>query len=152
MQLPAISALLFVLSVGVSAVPMRERRAADAATQTANGQQATSENNNFKSLTATSSCTAGQDACVNDQFAQCVGGKFVLQACGPGTVCASLPLVNSKGTSITCTTAADRDARIAAATGGSAAGVVQRRASAGAESRGGPRVRAPAAEGRGGAV
>lgn len=28
--------------------------------------------------------------------------------------CASLPLVNSAGTSITCTTASDRDARIAA--------------------------------------
>ena len=39
--------------------------------------------------------------------------------------CAALPLVNSAGTSVTCTTAADRDARIAAtgakaATGGKA--------------------------------
>ena len=34
--------------------------------------------------------------------------------------CAALPLVNSAGTSVTCTTAADRDARIAA-TGATAA-------------------------------
>ncbi|RPD62601.1 hypothetical protein L226DRAFT_327636 [Lentinus tigrinus ALCF2SS1-7] len=85
-----------------------------------NGQDAIALNDKFKTLTPDSSCNAGDIACVDDKFAQCVGGKFVLQACGGGTICAALPLVNSAGTSVTCTTAADRDARIAA-TGATAA-------------------------------
>ncbi|TFK87032.1 hypothetical protein K466DRAFT_565634 [Polyporus arcularius HHB13444] len=85
-----------------------------------NGQDAIAQNDKFKALTPASTCNAGDIACVNDQFAQCVGGKFVLQPCGGGTICAALPLVNSAGTSVTCTTAADRDARIAA-TGATAA-------------------------------
>ena len=44
-----------------------------------------------------------------------MGGKFVLESCGSGLICAALPLVNSRGTSVTCDTAADRDARIATA-------------------------------------
>lgn len=42
------------------------------------------------------------------------------EACAPSLVCAALPLVNSAGTSITCTTSADAATRIAAtgATGG----------------------------------
>ncbi|KAI0709640.1 hypothetical protein C8T65DRAFT_695640 [Cerioporus squamosus] len=87
-----------------------------------NGQDAIAQNNKFKTLTPDSSCNAGDIACVNDKFAQCVGGKFVLQACGGGTICAALPLVNSAGTSVTCTTAADRDARIAATGATAAAG------------------------------
>ncbi|KAF9478723.1 hypothetical protein BDN70DRAFT_986367 [Pholiota conissans] len=80
----------------------------------ANGQAAIALNDKFKTLTPDSPCTAPEDACVNDKFAQCVGGKFVLQSCGPGTGCAALPLVNSPGTSVTCTTSADLAARIAA--------------------------------------
>ncbi|KAJ7785747.1 hypothetical protein B0H16DRAFT_1354563 [Mycena metata] len=85
-----------------------------------NGQDAIALNDQFKTLTATSPCTAGQNACVNQQFAQCVGSTFTLQPCAGGTICAALPLVNSAGTSITCTTQADLDARIAA-TGATAA-------------------------------
>ncbi|KAF9569815.1 hypothetical protein CPC08DRAFT_701682 [Agrocybe pediades] len=85
-----------------------------AAFDLANGQAAIALNDKFKTLNANSPCTAGEDACVDNKFAQCVGGKFVLQACGPGTICAALPLVNSAGTSVTCTTQADLDARIAA--------------------------------------
>ncbi|KAG6884067.1 hypothetical protein C0992_007090 [Termitomyces sp. T32_za158] len=88
--------------------------------QLQNGQDAITQNDQFASLTADSACTEGQDACVNGGFAQCVGGKFVITQCGSGTICAALPLVNKAGTSITCTTAADRDARIAA-TGATAA-------------------------------
>ncbi|KAF9258612.1 hypothetical protein L218DRAFT_909265 [Marasmius fiardii PR-910] len=79
-----------------------------------NGEDAIALNDKFKGLKADSPCNAGEDACVNDQFAQCVGGKFVLQPCAATLICAALPLVNSAGTSVTCTTAADRDARIAA--------------------------------------
>lgn len=62
----------------------------------------------------------GDQACVDSQFAQCVGGKFALTSCGSGIVCAALPLVNSAGTSITCDTLADAVQRIenTGATGG----------------------------------
>ncbi|KAI0657911.1 hypothetical protein C8Q70DRAFT_1055291 [Cubamyces menziesii] len=79
-----------------------------------NGKDAIALNQKFQSLTPNSSCQTGEDACIDNKFAQCVNGKFVLQQCGGGLICAALPLVNSAGTSITCTTAADRDARIAA--------------------------------------
>ncbi|KAI0358979.1 hypothetical protein OH77DRAFT_1493941 [Trametes cingulata] len=86
-----------------------------------NGKDAIALNQKFATLTPDSPCTAGENACVDSKFAQCVNGKFVTQACAGGLVCAALPLVNSPGTSITCTTAADRDARIAA-TGATAGG------------------------------
>ncbi|KAG6835668.1 hypothetical protein H0H93_015927 [Arthromyces matolae] len=82
--------------------------------QLQNGKDAIALNDKFSSLTASSPCTEGEDACVNGGFAQCVGGTFVITQCAGGTICAALPLVNKPGTSITCTTAADRDARIAA--------------------------------------
>ena len=78
-----------------------------------NGEQAIQQNEQFKSLTADSTCTSG-NACVNNSFAQCVGGKYVLQPCNSGLICAALPLVNSPGTSIACTTESDVQSRIAA--------------------------------------
>lgn len=68
-------------------------------------------NAQFAALTANSSCTDGQSACVQGQFAQCVSGKFMLSSCGSLT-CVALPLVNSPGTSVTCDTQADAEARI----------------------------------------
>jgi len=68
-------------------------------------------NAQFATLTADSSCTDGQSACVQGQFAQCVSGKFMLSSCGSLT-CLALPLVNSAGTSVTCDTQADAEARI----------------------------------------
>ncbi|KAH9846622.1 hypothetical protein C2E23DRAFT_788911 [Lenzites betulinus] len=106
------------LALAASASPRFYPRASFTAQ---NGKDAVALNQKFATLNANSPCTAGENACVNSQFAQCVNGKFVLQSCGSGLVCAALPLVNSAGTSITCTTAADRDARIAA-TGNAAAG------------------------------
>jgi len=84
-----------------------------------NGKAAQKLNAEFASLTSSSKCTSG-NACVNGQFAQCVNGSFVLQACSGGTQCFALPLVNSPGTSITCSTEADALARIqnTGATGG----------------------------------
>ncbi|TFK52094.1 hypothetical protein OE88DRAFT_1608390, partial [Heliocybe sulcata] len=88
----------------------------------ANGQAAQKLNAQFATLTADSSCTDGEDACIGSSFAKCVNGNYVLMECntGAGLTCAALPLVNSAGTSITCTTQADALARIAAtgATGG----------------------------------
>ncbi|KAE9383550.1 hypothetical protein BT96DRAFT_1009042 [Gymnopus androsaceus JB14] len=40
-----------------------------------NGQQAQASNAQFATLTTSSSCTSGQDACVNGGFAQCVNGS-----------------------------------------------------------------------------
>ncbi|KAG5641750.1 hypothetical protein DXG03_004295 [Asterophora parasitica] len=79
-----------------------------------NGQDAKALNAKFATLSVNSSCNAGDIACVGGGFAQCVGGKFSVTQCAGGTICAALPLVNSRGTSITCTFPADVDARIAA--------------------------------------
>ncbi|KAJ8521252.1 hypothetical protein ONZ45_g2009 [Pleurotus djamor] len=85
-----------------------------------NGKDAQAQNAQFASLTAASACQDGQQACVEGAFAQCVNGRFVLTQCAGTLTCAALPLVNKPGTSITCTTQADAEARIAAsgATGG----------------------------------
>ncbi|KAH7912983.1 hypothetical protein BJ138DRAFT_1124720 [Hygrophoropsis aurantiaca] len=101
------------LSALASARPGLKRRASGSSFVLQNGIDAINQNNEFKTLTSSSSCTSG-DACVNSQFAQCVSGSYVLTPCGSSLICAALPLVNSAGTSITCTTQADVDARIAA--------------------------------------
>ncbi|GLB38862.1 hypothetical protein LshimejAT787_0600240 [Lyophyllum shimeji] len=79
-----------------------------------NGKDAKALNAQFAGLTPASPCNDGQQACVAGGFAQCVGGKFQITQCAGATICAALPLVNKPGTSITCTTQADVDARIAA--------------------------------------
>ncbi|KAH9479464.1 hypothetical protein JR316_0008058 [Psilocybe cubensis] len=86
----------------------------------ANGKDAQALNAKFATLTADSACTAGENACINGGFAQCVNGKFAVTGCAGGLTCVALPLVNSRGTSITCDTTADALARIQAtgATGG----------------------------------
>jgi len=85
-----------------------------------NGQDAQQLNSQFAQLNASSPCQEGENACVNGQFAQCVSGSFVLQQCAATTECLALPLVNSAGTTITCTTQSDAISRIAAtgSTGG----------------------------------
>ncbi|THH07938.1 hypothetical protein EW145_g3041 [Phellinidium pouzarii] len=111
-------AVIFCLSLGFSALARPAPQTSSFAKQ--NGEDAIKQNDQFANLTPDSSCTTGENACVNSQFAQCVSGKFVLQSCGSGLICAALPLVNSAGTSITCATQSDVDSRIAAtgATGG----------------------------------
>ena len=52
----------------------------------------------FEGLTADSPCTAGEDPCVNGNFAQCVNGKFALTPCAQPLQCFALPLVNKAGT------------------------------------------------------
>jgi hypothetical protein len=79
----------------------------------ANGLAAQKLNAYFATLTPTSACTEGQNACVNNDFAQCTGGNFVLQPCGASSICVALPLVNSVGTSTTCDTESDALTRIA---------------------------------------
>jgi len=100
--------LCLAVAVAVAAHPMDRR----AAFTEKNGQEAIALNNKFAGLSKSSSCTTGENACVGSQFAQCAGGKFVTVACGPGEICAALPLVNAAGTSIACITASERDVRI----------------------------------------
>ncbi|KAI0708711.1 hypothetical protein C8Q72DRAFT_790776 [Fomitopsis betulina] len=85
-----------------------------------NGQKAQQQNAQFAALTASDSCDEGAEACVGGDFAQCVDGAWVTQSCGSTLQCFALPLVNSAGTSITCTTQSDAASRIAntGATGG----------------------------------
>jgi len=85
-----------------------------------NGIDAQELNAEFSALNVNSPCQGTEQACVEGSFAQCVNGSFQLSQCAGGTQCFALPLVNSPGTSITCTTEADAAARIAntGATGG----------------------------------
>ena len=71
-------------------------------------------------LTLGSSRTAGENTCINGGFAQCVCGQFVDSGCPASLKCFALPLIDSEGTSITCTTQQDAEAHISAtgATGG----------------------------------
>jgi len=114
------SVALITLALCLSSASARFSRVSRQVDAKANGALAIAENEKFKGLTPDSACKDGENACVNAGFAQCVGGKFIVQPCAGGTICASLPLVNAAGTSITCTTQADLDARIAA-TGATAA-------------------------------
>ncbi|KAF9243763.1 hypothetical protein BU15DRAFT_42705 [Melanogaster broomeanus] len=102
---------LFLASL-VSARPSFRQRASSSF-QLQNGIDAINLNNQFSTLTPTSPCTSG-NACVNNQFAQCVNGQVCAAAFSSLTSCAALPLVNSAGTSITCATLADVNTRIAA--------------------------------------
>jgi cobalamin biosynthesis protein CobT len=80
----------------------------------ANGKAAIELNNKFKDIKAGQKCTFTEPQCAGDKLANCLAGKVVTQSCGTGTVCRALPLVNKAGTSVTCDTAADADARITA--------------------------------------
>jgi len=99
-----------------TAVPAPSASAAPGTTSFAlqNGLDAQALNKQFQALTATSTCSTGEDACIDGSFAQCVSGAFVLTPCNTGLTCAVLPLVNSAGTSIACTTSSDALTRIAA--------------------------------------
>ncbi|KAJ6591633.1 hypothetical protein DFH09DRAFT_1417541 [Mycena vulgaris] len=98
-----------------AAVPAASTSPAASGFKLQNGLDAQKLNSQFKTLTSSSSCTDGEQACVGTAFAQCVSGSFVLTPCSAGTICAALPLVNKPGTSITCDTTSDVGARIAAA-------------------------------------
>src|SRR5215210_4378975 len=99
-----ISAIITFALIGLTiAQDFRKKNADDAEKLT----------NDFKSLTPNSPCQDGNNACIKDQFAQCVNGKFVLTSCSGNLKCVVLPLVNKPGTSITCSTEQDQLNRIA---------------------------------------
>ncbi|CAI2178247.1 10190_t:CDS:1 [Funneliformis geosporum] len=83
--------------------------------QKLNALDAKASNKKFKKLTPDSPCTTNEVACINGKFAKCDQSKFVLFECGPTLSCFALPLVNSRGTSVTCDTTSDAKQRIALA-------------------------------------
>jgi hypothetical protein len=110
-----ITSIIFVLSSAllVSASPYNRRGSSDSFVK-ANGEAAKALQEKFKTLTADSPCTDGENACLsNGDFAQCANGKFVPTPCAETLTCQALPLVNSPGTSVTCDTAADAATRLA---------------------------------------
>ena len=95
--MPSTAALLSLLSVAlaVQAGPLQEKRAAFTLQ---NGLDAQALNAKFQTLSATSPCTSGENACIQGAFAQCSNGQFVSFPCSGGLTCVALPLVNSPGT------------------------------------------------------
>ncbi|KAI9572623.1 hypothetical protein HD554DRAFT_1333347 [Boletus coccyginus] len=105
---------ILLLSSLASARPsssLRQRQSGSFQLQ--NGIDAINLNKQFTSLNPTSSCTSG-NACIDGQFARCINGRYVLSPCSSGLICAVLPLVNSPGTSITCTPQTDLETRMVA--------------------------------------
>jgi len=102
------SLVVLALILAVSGRPMKPR----ASFTKQNGLDAIALNKKFTGLTATTTCKDGEDACVNNQLAQCVGTSFVLEKCGSKEICAALPLTNKAGTEVRCTTQSELDARI----------------------------------------
>jgi hypothetical protein len=90
--------------------------AADSATQLLNAQDAQRSDSVKANNIVGQTCQGSEVICVGDALGQCVNGAIVsLGPCGPGTKCQVLPLVNKRGTSTTCSTDADKQARFAAA-------------------------------------
>ena len=95
MRFSSIVFLPLALAGLVAAGPIAEKRASFTLQ---NGKDAQALNRKFASLSASSKCTTGENACVGGAFAQCVDGKFVTTPCAGGLTCVALPLVNSPGT------------------------------------------------------
>jgi len=110
---PFIFALLGLLSASLaSAGPI----ALDNATLLLNGQQALVLNCQFQSLQTGDSCTSGETACIGQQSATCVNGKWQTLPCPSSKQCFALPSVRTNGTFIACTSP-NNAASIIAATG-----------------------------------
>ncbi|KAF9226365.1 hypothetical protein BS17DRAFT_749765 [Gyrodon lividus] len=111
-------AITLALSTLTSSAPTLHPRASSTTTgfsQEQNGLDAQKLNAQFATLTANSTCTDGDQACVSGSFSQCVGSTWELQACASGLSCFALPLVAKAGTSLACDTLNDAEARFTAA-------------------------------------
>jgi hypothetical protein len=88
----------------VSAGPV----ALDNATLLNNGLQAQTLNSEFENLQVNDPCNTGETACINNDFAACIGGMWQTQACPSNKTCIALPQVRTNGTFVACTS--DRNA------------------------------------------
>ncbi|KAH9173468.1 hypothetical protein EDB89DRAFT_2113825 [Lactarius sanguifluus] len=121
-----ISVFFYLVLSGVPVLTSMSNRAKvehRAAFTPQNGPDAQALNRKFEGLTAGSSCTVGETACVDGQLAQCVGNKFAHSSCSSSLRCVALPLLawqrlNVLWRSVTCDTPEDAAARIDGATGG----------------------------------
>ncbi|TDL17661.1 hypothetical protein BD410DRAFT_729718, partial [Rickenella mellea] len=77
-----------------------------------NGHEAQMLNAQFATASPSDSCNGTENACIDGQFAQCSSGAWVLTDCPGNLQCFALPLVNKKGTTITCDSKSDAAARI----------------------------------------
>jgi hypothetical protein len=74
----------------------------------------------FSTFTPDQKCTPDEIACIGDAFSKCATvaegrdtvDKFQLQPCNAGLKCVVVPLVNKRGTSITCSTEEDQLGRL----------------------------------------
>jgi hypothetical protein len=78
-----------------------------------NADDAEAEQKEYASWKPDMPCEPDQQAVINDQFAQCgEDKKFQLTSCAAGLKAVVLPLVRKRGTSITCDTEEDRQAKL----------------------------------------
>ena len=91
------SAVIFPFALTVVSVSagVIDRRAAFTLQNALDAQEL---NQQFQGLTASSTCTSGENACINGQLGQCVGDKFFLSSCPSPMQCVVLPLANKPGT------------------------------------------------------
>jgi hypothetical protein len=69
-----------------------------------NGLAAQALNDQYATLTTNSSCSDGDIACIDGQFATCYESKYLTWSCASGWTCAAIPNEWSEGTSTTCDT------------------------------------------------
>jgi len=72
-----------------------------------NGPAAEALNNQYASLTPDSSCTDGEDACVQGKFGHCYQGRYLTYSCPNDWECAAIPNEWSVGTTTTCDSISD---------------------------------------------
>lgn len=73
-----------------------------------NGPAAKSLNDQYKSLTSSSTCNDdGEIACVGGLYGVCVQGRYITHACASGWSCAAIPNEWSEGTITVCDTNED---------------------------------------------
>ncbi|KAH8100290.1 hypothetical protein BXZ70DRAFT_180759 [Cristinia sonorae] len=109
-------ALAFLLAIYVdfAATAYVIRRKPSLSDLSFNGRQAVVLNDRFKSFNTSTPCTNGETACIGGSFGLCVHGRFSVARCPTTTSCFALPLTDSIGTSVACTTERDMIARIEA--------------------------------------
>ncbi|EIM82045.1 uncharacterized protein STEHIDRAFT_171635 [Stereum hirsutum FP-91666 SS1] len=113
----------------VSAAPF----SIDDTTMLQNGQAAQTLNAEFLSLSANSTCSVGETACISGEFATCTStpssnttttttdatnttttaGTWDIESCASGQQCFALPFVRSNGTYVSCVSQSDATTLIA---------------------------------------
>ncbi|KAG9019421.1 hypothetical protein FRB90_002573 [Tulasnella sp. 427] len=79
-----------------------------------NGLDAQAMNAKFATMCVQDPCSAGEMACIQDGFAQCVHGSWQVVRCPDALICVALPALGSgQKPTLACTTHADASARFA---------------------------------------